>query len=81
MLPGSDSKSESDSTTDGEMATSFPHDDADKLGFEKSEEAYGDWKKYWNAVIEQKKTGGLLDITQGLIFMFIESVIKYVGLT
>ncbi|CAG9106087.1 unnamed protein product [Plutella xylostella] len=61
----SDSKSESDSTTDGEMATNFPHEDADKLGFEKSEEAYGDWKKYWNAVIEQKKTGGLLDITQG----------------
>nr|XP_026489665.1 protein UBASH3A homolog isoform X1 [Vanessa tameamea] len=45
----SDSKSESDSNTDVEMATSYPHEDADKLALEKSEEVYKTWETYWKA--------------------------------
>ena len=51
---GSDSKSDSDSKSKVEMATSYPHEDAEKLGFEKSEESYQVWEQYWKAAMEQK---------------------------
>ncbi|XP_059053161.1 ecdysteroid-phosphate phosphatase [Achroia grisella] len=44
-----DSKSESDSNTEPEMASNYPHEDAAQLGFEKSEETYKEWSKYWDA--------------------------------
>ncbi|XP_045776612.1 ecdysteroid-phosphate phosphatase isoform X2 [Maniola jurtina] len=58
-----DSKSESDSNTEAEMA-SYPHEDAAKLGFEKSEETYSVWEKYWKAVT-LNKTENVLTVTQG----------------
>ncbi|XP_026734892.1 ubiquitin-associated and SH3 domain-containing protein B isoform X2 [Trichoplusia ni] len=60
----SDSKSESDSNTDGEMATNYPHEDATQLGHEKSEETYKEWGKYWTAV-QTDKTDSILNVTQG----------------
>ncbi|KAL0869256.1 hypothetical protein ABMA27_007525 [Loxostege sticticalis] len=59
---GTDSKSESDSNTDGEM--SYPHEDASLLGQEKSEEFYKDWGKYWESV-KLHKTEGILNVTHG----------------
>ncbi|XP_063831411.1 ecdysteroid-phosphate phosphatase isoform X2 [Ostrinia nubilalis] len=59
---GTDSKSESDSNTDGEM--SYPHEDAAMLGHEKSEEFYKDWGKYWETV-QLTKTEGILNVTHG----------------
>lgn len=64
VLTGSDSKSESDSNTDGEMTTSYPHEDADKLAYDKSEETYKEWGKYWQ-VVKAEKSAGILDVTQG----------------
>ncbi|XP_034833907.2 ecdysteroid-phosphate phosphatase isoform X2 [Maniola hyperantus] len=58
-----DSKSESDSNTEAEMAC-YPHEDAAKLGFEKSEENYSVWEKYWTAV-SLNKTENVLTVTQG----------------
>ncbi|KAM3962540.1 ecdysteroid phosphate phosphatase [Aphomia sociella] len=50
----SDWKSESDSNTDGEMAGTYPHEDAAQLGFEKSEETYKEWAKFWETQIAKK---------------------------
>jgi hypothetical protein len=61
---GKDTKSESDSNTDGEMA-SYPHDDAAMLGHEKSEETYKEWDNYWNAV-KLHRTDGILNVTSGI---------------
>ncbi|KAI8425218.1 hypothetical protein MSG28_007030, partial [Choristoneura fumiferana] len=60
----SDCKSESDSNTDGEM-TSYPHEDATQLGHEKSEEVYEEWARYWQAVMVENRTDGIINITQG----------------
>lgn len=60
----SDCKSESDSNTDGEMASSYPHEDAAQLGHEKSEQTYEEWSKYWTAV-QTDKSDGIMDVTQG----------------
>ncbi|XP_049877746.1 protein UBASH3A homolog isoform X2 [Pectinophora gossypiella] len=60
---GADCKSESDSNTDGEMA-SYPHEDAAELGHEKSEESYKEWEKYWNTVRTEKKAS-IMDVTHG----------------
>lgn len=62
FVAGADSKSESDSNTDGEM--SYPHEDASLLGQEKSEEFYKDWGKYWESV-KLHKTEGILNVTHG----------------
>ncbi|XP_030034053.2 protein UBASH3A homolog isoform X2 [Manduca sexta] len=62
----SDCKSESDSNTDGEMASNFPHEDASKLGYDKSEDTYKEWDKYWNAV-QMAREDGILNVTQGNI--------------
>ncbi|XP_026760655.2 protein UBASH3A homolog isoform X3 [Galleria mellonella] len=48
---GTDNKSESDSNL--EMARSYPHEDASQLGFEKSEESYTEWAKFWEAQVAQ----------------------------
>ncbi|KAF9824304.1 hypothetical protein SFRURICE_019984 [Spodoptera frugiperda] len=61
----SDCKSESDSNTDGEMASSYPHEDAAQLGHEKSEQTYEEWSKYWTAV-QTDKSDGIMDVTQGI---------------
>ncbi|XP_047033703.1 protein UBASH3A homolog isoform X1 [Helicoverpa zea] len=61
----SDCKSESDSNTDGEMTTNYPHEDATQLGHEKSEETYQEWNKYWTAV-QLDKSDGILNVTQGI---------------
>ncbi|XP_039757896.1 protein UBASH3A homolog isoform X2 [Pararge aegeria] len=58
-----DSKSESDSNTEAEMA-SYSHEDAAKLGYEQSEETYRVWDKYWKAVT-LNKTENILTVTQG----------------
>ncbi|XP_075983132.1 ecdysteroid phosphate phosphatase isoform X2 [Anticarsia gemmatalis] len=60
----SDCKSESDSNTDGEMASSFPHEDAMALGHDMSEETYKEWDKYWNAV-RTDKTESIMNVTHG----------------
>lgn len=60
----SDCKSESDSNTDGEMASGYPHEDAAQLGHEKSEQTYEEWSKYWTAV-QTDKSDGIMDVTQG----------------
>ncbi|KAF9414333.1 hypothetical protein HW555_007730 [Spodoptera exigua] len=60
----SDCKSESDSNTDGEMA-SYPHEDAAQLGHEKSEQTYEEWGKYWTAV-QTDSSNGIMDVTQGI---------------
>ncbi|CAH2228346.1 jg7871, partial [Pararge aegeria aegeria] len=59
---GTDSKSESDSNTEAEMA-SYSHEDAAKLGYEQSEETYRVWDKYWKAVT-LNKTENILTVTQ-----------------
>ncbi|XP_050672032.1 ecdysteroid-phosphate phosphatase isoform X2 [Leptidea sinapis] len=56
---GADSNLESDST-DAEM--SHPHEDAEKLGYEKSEETYMEWQNYWNTV-HLDKTESILNVT------------------
>ncbi|XP_022817488.1 protein UBASH3A homolog isoform X2 [Spodoptera litura] len=61
----SDCKSESDSNTDGEMASSYPHEDAAQLGHEKSEQTYEEWGKYWTAV-ETNKSDGIMDVPQNV---------------
>lgn len=60
----SDSKSESDSNTDSEMAAGFPHEDATKLGHDKSEETYKEWNRYWQE-LKLNKFDGIMNVTQG----------------
>ncbi|XP_050354134.1 protein UBASH3A homolog isoform X2 [Nymphalis io] len=57
-------KSESDSNTDVEMATSYPHEDAEKLALDKSEEVYKTWETYWKAAT-LNETENILQMTQG----------------
>lgn len=64
VFVGSDSKSDSGSSTNVGMATNYPHEDAEKLGFEKSEETYKVWEQYWKTAIEHK-TENILNATQG----------------
>ncbi|XP_023935935.1 protein UBASH3A homolog isoform X2 [Bicyclus anynana] len=60
-----DSKSESDSASNTETETaSYSHEDAEKLGYEKSEETYQAWQKYWMAVT-MNKIENVLTVTQG----------------
>nr|ALL42055.1 ecdysteroid-phosphate phosphatase [Antheraea pernyi] len=46
------------------MASNYPHEDADKLAYEKSEETYKEWDKYWKAV-QLDKTESIMTVTQG----------------
>ncbi|CAH0728288.1 unnamed protein product, partial [Brenthis ino] len=59
----SDSKFDSGSNNNVEMATNYPHEDAEKLGYEKSEETYKVWEQYWKTAIEHK-TENILNATQ-----------------
>ncbi|VVC94834.1 unnamed protein product [Leptidea sinapis] len=43
---------------------SHPHEDAEKLGYEKSEETYMEWQNYWNTV-HLDKTESILNVTHG----------------
>lgn len=63
-LQGADSKSESDSNTDVEMPT-YPHEDAAKLAYDKSEETYRLWDEYYKTHALQK-TQSVLNVTQGI---------------
>ena len=63
-ITGIDTKSESDSNTDGEMTSSFPHEDAAQLAHEKSEETYKEWGKYWN-VVQLTGSEGIMKVTEG----------------
>lgn len=69
---GAEYKSESDSNTDSEMAaTTYPHEDAEDLGQEKSEESYQEWGKYWS-YLSAHENQGVLDVVHGkdLVFNF-----------
>lgn len=77
FVVGSDCKSESDSNTDGEMASNYPHEDASKLGYEKSEETYKEWDKYWNTV-QLDYTESVVSMTQGKFLTFYSIIFLYI---
>ncbi|XP_072930016.1 ecdysteroid-phosphate phosphatase [Epargyreus clarus] len=43
---------------------SYPHEDAEDLGRDKSEESFKEWEKYWTTV-KNNGSEGILNITQG----------------
>lgn len=62
---GGDSKS--DCNTEVEMETKYPHEDAEKLAYEKSEDVYKTWELFWKSHSMNIKDN-VLQNTQGKIY-------------